>query len=231
MMKLATAVTTAYRPEVDYLHDTLQSIATAGFPAPVISRDGGVIMRGGRVVQGKKGGVQGAWKNTLRAVEFALKEQPTCDYLVLFQDDLKVARGCTDWLKRQLPRLREIEMAYLFTPKKIAEHLPGGWSFLGETYKKTIRLADSMLCSVFSRRVAELLIEDPPKADEPHMADFRLWQFAVAHHIQIWRFLPSLVQHTGVVSAIARADGTRAEMTEHRVAGEWVEDLTSGAWG
>lgn len=85
-MRISSAViTTAFR-KVDYLGETLESLRLAGFPDPDIFHD-----------DDEK--PIGAFRNWKRALRSMLHEDNYSDAILIFQDDIKVAKGLRGWIE------------------------------------------------------------------------------------------------------------------------------------
>ncbi len=85
-MRIASAVITTASRKADYLTATLESLRLAGFPDPDIFHDD----------DEKPIGPYRNWKRALRSM---LHEDSYSDAILIFQDDIQVARNLRDWFE------------------------------------------------------------------------------------------------------------------------------------
>ena len=83
-MRISTAVITTAVRKADYLTATLESLRLAGFADPQVFHDDEPM---------------GAYRNWKRALRGMLHEDSYSDGILIFQDDIQVARNLRDWFE------------------------------------------------------------------------------------------------------------------------------------
>lgn len=200
-MQIVSAVTTCPRQGVDYLPITLASLRNAGF-APEIIRDETLA---------------GSWPTLRRALAWLL-ERPA-EALVVFQDDIKVARDCREWLETQLWPGHEQEVGVVSLYTASVNHLRDGWFTADDL---PVWRPWGACALVFPRHSAEKLLADPTNRAFLCGSDTSIGTFCRRDNLRWWMHSPSMVEHIGAVSAVNPFD---VKLDEHRTAGKWCRDV------
>lgn len=177
---------TAPRP-VSYLPDTVLSIQKAGFADWKIFEDCNK---------------NGPLTNFRRSLEWGLCL--AAEFIVVFQDDIRVACGLKNWLTFELPTLQspDIGVISLFC---LGFQLPKrhGWHSL-KLWKKNgnIEPISGGCALVMSRTSARSFLDS--RWSGRRMLEMALADWCRDENKEFWRYHPSLVEHMGVVSSILK---------------------------
>jgi len=247
-MRWAVGVTTAPRGDEDYhremLAATLASIQEAGWPSVTLFAEPGDYylesQPGVYVLANRKR--LGAWPNFLFALGVLRAHVPTADYMLIFQDDVLVAKECRAWLECQLTdwnwsrnvplfgitHQRMILSLYTANATKLPNEEFRGWFAAEGRYRDPItqtNLDPNWLgvgaCAIaMPPTVADLLLADPPGKGELIKTDYHLSMFCIENNIPWIQHHPSPVSHRGKVSTLGM------KWNSARMEREWIEDLT-----
>lgn len=199
---LATAVITAPR-SVSTLSDTLKSITSAGFQAPIVfaepkselsSIDESLVVRNQTTL--------GNFRNWLNALRSIRTKFPNASGYVLFEDDVKVTPDLYDWLKYELWPF-ECSVVSLYTSSCYlsekhgwAARAMGGYRHFGSLgYVINPALTDVILDS---ETLKKHLKPDAPKRTK----DYILGDFFFSLGVRVAYHSPTLIEHTGETSSL-----------------------------
>lgn len=199
-MIIVSAVTTCPREGVDYLPDALDSICNAGFSVEIVRDDN----------------MAGSWW-VLREALKRLLERPAEAYCV-FQDDIRVAKGCRKWLESQLWPIPYWQVGVISLYTASTCHVRDGW-FSSEDMP--VVRAFGALGLVFPRHTAELVLSHKDKSMLTG-SDTTLAGLCHKHKRAWMNHSPSLIEHVGAVSAISPLG---PGLNENRTAGKWIDDV------
>lgn len=195
---MESAIITAPR-HVDYLTDTLASLRAADFN-PSIVRD---VRNDGP-------------NSTFRGALSFLLGTTRATSLAVFQDDLQAATGLSEWLDGlqwpEPPGKVACLSLYCSGPQTRSQ---SGWWKLDDPYDMRGALA-----TVWPWESAQAFLNDPPVFSGRTKTDMLIGKWAGLRGKSIWVHCPSLVQHTGEVSALSD-DG----LTEARMAMWFCDDV------
>ena len=203
-MNIASAVTTCPRPGgISYLESTLESLHDGGFE-PVVFDDREFT---------------GSWPNLRRALQGRFEARPDAEAIVVFQDDVRVARGLRGWLNDALwpAPVETIGVVSLYTATP--NHLRPGWFTLDDL---PVYRPYGALAFCFPRHAVELLLQKPANLAFKCGSDTSVATFCRNNKLSYWLHSPSLVEHVGEVSSIA---DVRGAMIPERCSGNFCEDV------
>lgn len=222
----SVGVTTCDRGKPDYTSDALVSMWMAGWSDVWMSYDGPTFLTEER--RGCELTVR-----TMATHELPIPLGPKVNFkfmlyhltsycepwVIVFQDDIRIAKGLSEWLERNLPGEGVVSL-YTSTP----HDGPDGWNEVclkpadGDPWPWRNCLgacAIAMPCDIAKRYV-----ENDPQPERTDRIGSSLGQFCHLHDIPFWTHSPSLVQHVGEVSAVRCHT-----LTPERVALRFCEDV------
>jgi len=240
-MQWATGLTTAPRGTPEYharlLLHTINSVQKAGWyditvfaePESCVSTlpDGVALHQNTKRL--------GSWPNFLHALAILQSDSPSADLYVIFQDDIWVAKGCREWLDRELKvghpsRLAETNDYILSLYTSHATRLPSlvGWFAATGRYRDPVarELLDPNwfgvgACAIALPRARVIdLLRNPPGLGCLTKTDYHLSEFCIDNDVLWLQHLPSLVSHRGKVSTL----GQKWSLARQERA--WISDLT-----
>lgn len=198
-----SAITTCPRRDADYLPGTLDSLRAAGFD-PYVCNDPALI---------------GPYPAFLIALGLLCKRSEAGDLLIVFQDDVRCAKGLAGWLEETtLPD----GVLSLYTSTN--QHIRPGWFPMDELPRFCPYGA---LGLAFRREVAVQLVDHPPCRGQKHGTENKVATFCIERKVKFWMFSPSLLQHIGEVSMTGDPRG----LIPDRVAGQFCEDVAALSHG
>lgn len=221
---LTVGVTTCMRgDDHPYFQSTLRSIREAGFFIDVLQGDGDcepltsfAASFGVEAVCGRYGPLLGPKPTFKKCVYQLLQSQR--ENVLIFQDDINVAKGCCDWLMQDIPD--GIWSLYCATP--LDRH--DGWRRLDLTPREGDRFPwqNSLgACAIgMDRSTAELWLQHDPEFRNAACIGASLGRFCHLREIPFSVHAPSLVHHTGAISCC----GTRT-LTPDRMEARFCEDV------
>jgi hypothetical protein len=226
-MKLASFVVTCNRPQPTLL-ETLASLRDAGFGGPTLVCEPGTVLPyipGGHFAMTSHVHM-GPWGALRKAIEIGLGPPLDAEWIVQFQDDIKLAAGTRDWLISEIDsgRLDGCGAASLYCNSAHSDEAIAG----GETGWITIppddlpRRAYGALALVFSAESARMLLADPPNPTQKIRCDLNVGTFCKLTGRNFLVHCPSLCQHCGTTS-VAHPTG---ELNYLRTAKHFVTDVS-----
>ena len=239
IMRIAVGVTTAPRPETSYLVRTIESIDEAGFNDVQIFADSPpndirnellpfIGVHRSDLPVGQR---LGSYKNWKRALETILDNRPDCEWYLIFQDDVRVAKGLQGWLETQLTETTHgtTGVGSLFClPFQVPEQR--GWHCL-KLHDGSNYLPISGACALLiPQSKARSLLQF--RWDSLTMVDLAIGHWCHDSGLRYWRHFPSLVEHVGIVSSIdvqRKVTGTLI-LPECRKAAEFCDDCDNLVW-
>lgn len=210
----------------DYIAASLQSVQEAGWNRITMSWDGPVPRRIYTSDRMKIYHVRAHYipvplgpKVNLKAAFDALMR--TCDepWLVVFEDDILVARGLRGWLENNLPGEGVVSLYTSTTHdgndgwKKIA--LEPAWDD-PQPWRNNL----GACALAMPRDVAMKYIMHDPQRERTDRVGSSIGQFCHRYGIPFWVHNPSLVQHVGAISCIRNNS-----LTPERVAARFCKDV------
>ncbi len=191
-MRIITAVITARRPKPT-LSATLESLARAGLPAPVVYVD---VARDGCYVNWRRAacGTLAQW------VDYG---RPVNTWAAVFEDDIEVAVSAMHYLSGVQHRRSVVS---LYTAAH--NHSSGaGWHEITDLP----RLASGALAIMMPMELMHTFMQSPPRPEWRDRTDHAIGLFCRATSTRWFTHSPSLVRHTAVEyenSALADPGGT-----------------------
>jgi len=225
-MRVATAITTAPRA-VSYLQKTLRSISSAGFDIDLIAADCGKYIVEGDIPVLCSDVRLGSQGNFLAALDVLL----TCDVeaILVFEDDIRVARGLRKWLDTALwpDDPDEIGAISLYTPSQDHFGLSGWFRYdltPTDMDKAPFRRL-SGACAYLMPFKSALRYARECRFDRKLTRDRAMAQWCQNAGLGYIAHTPSLVEHIGAVSAVRE---TVACTRQARIFVEDVEEMRIG---
>ena len=182
----------------------------------------------------------GPWPNFLVALASLRREHPNEDYYAIFQDDIRVAKGCRRWLEMELssgwPRQHDEQFILsLYTScatKRGTASTGYGWFRSAGRYRDPVTdsnvdpnwLGVGACAIVLPRGVADRLLAVNPGSGCITKTDYHLSNFCIDEGLPWIQYYPSLVSHRGTISTL----GQKWNRARHEAA--WVSDLTTPPW-
>jgi hypothetical protein len=162
---------------------------------------------------------RGSWPMLREALRLLL-ERGAHDALIVFQDDIVVAKGLFAWLEETLwPADPEtIGCVSLYTAGANSRE-ENGW-YTSDDLPNFKPWGACGLC--FPRRSAELLLANPPNKALMSCSDASVATFCRMNELNFWMHSPSLVQHIGETSSLGI--GNTRGITEDRCASRFCVD-------
>lgn len=234
-MKWSVGITTAPRAE-SYLDETIASIKVAGWPHPIVFAEpqSELWVNGPNASSVQHQVRLGPWGNFLFTLNFmlasAMRDGNHVDRLLIFQDDVLVARNCREWLERELAFPLPWHIMSLYTSN--ATVLPcedfRGWFNAHGRYRTPGELKDVDpnwfgvgACAIaMTPDMAIGLLHDPPGKGELTKADYHLSTFCIENGVNWLQHHPSPVRHIGRVSTLGMKPNWAREERE------WMEDAS-----
>lgn len=193
---IRSAVTTCPRRDADYLPGTLDSLRAAGFD-PYVCNDPALI---------------GPYPAFLNALGLLCKRSEPEDMLIVFQDDLRCAKGLAGWLDWQfLPD--GVLSLYCSTNQNVRP----GW-FPAEELPRFCPYG--ALGLAFPREIAVQLVANPIRGSN-HGTENKVHSWCLRERVKLYLHSPSMLQHIGEVCTTGDPRG----LIPDRVAGQWCEDV------
>lgn len=209
-MHISAAVTTCPR-EVDYLPQTLESLRAAGFEYPLVIRDGRPTL-----------GPKATFKRALWSLRGA-------EWMLIFQDDIMVARGLRSWLEQQhASRWWEehtpaVLSLYCSAPQDSHDD---GWRRLNlepQTWDAAPWMRSLGACALLLHEsIATGFLAHDPQQGRADRIGGALGQFCYEKNVPFYVHSPSLVQHIGDVSV-----RNGVQITAERRAARFCDDVRS----
>ena len=226
----AVAVTTCRRPEgVSYLGQALRSIRDAGFEVWTVVVDGPELVP--RPAPNDLAAAvepcdfqMGPKLCFKRALSSLLEE--AVQWLIVFQDDVQVARGLRGWLEGP-DNLPDDGVCSLYCSETLGANDAGydaWWRLnLTPTDERPQPWYGSLgACALMLRpAVAEMFLEEDPQMGRTDRIGAALGEFCYKQGIPFWVHSPSLVEHVGEVSV-----NGKMPMTPERTAGRFCSDVS-----
>ena len=235
-VKIASAVITSPRP-VSYLIGTVRSLQQAGFTDVTIFADSpqneicsellpfiGVQRTESKIKERTGPVAMFRW-----ALQHMLESENTLrhDLLIVFQDDIRVARGLKAWIQNEWERFDPaVGVISLFC---LPFQLPNnpGWHKLRLVGKDRKAEPISGACALaMPRRSAERFLEESQWSSRT-MIDLAVAEWCRQFNMDYLRHHPSLVEHIGAISAIdprRQVDGTLEQVDKVRRAAEFCDN-------
>lgn len=205
-MRFHVAVTTAPR-KVEYLPQTLDSLTDAGFRNIAVVRDTEDA---------------GPWPTFKKALRSLLNYAKPEDWLVVFQDDVRVSRGLSGWLTEHVPCDREWDdvacvSLYCAGPNHQTDY--AGWHQYNLTDRRWVK-AYGACGLMMPADSAQLMLDDNPRPENRSKTDMNVAEWCAGRGLSYLFHSPSLVQHIGAQSTLHSVG-----LTKHRKASHFVEDV------
>lgn len=195
----AVAVTAAPRPHGSTLAGTVDSLAAAGFPAPIVFAEPGADTDAvlGKALVAPNREPLGAWNNWLHALRTLVEAHPEAHAFLLVQDDVQVCRGLRDYLSKTLwpEPVEKIAVCSAYTCGQ-NRAVNRGWHNRTDG-QHTVGALLWTIPPAAARRILSELSDKYPKSPEEKRIDMRVGRWARNRGLHIWNHTPSLAQHTG----------------------------------
>lgn len=209
-MEAAATVTTTKRDQRFhvYIYDTLLSLDTAGFSRVRVFDDEMKI----------------GCNRTYRAALRDLLDNCDNEAVIVFQDDLLVAKGLKAYVDRmEWPApVEQMGVVSLYCAGPHAKPDRGLWRFpLSADDSESWAKVYGALAFVWPRAAAEKFLADPPAVMGRSLCDQLIGAWCAKNDLQMWVHSPSLIQHIGKVSSFGPVDS----LTKYRVATDFVENI------
>lgn len=225
----AVGVITAPRP-IYTLPETLSSLHAAGWEGPAVFAELGAITSvvdrdSGKTIEypylevhrDEAPGCYRNWRFALRCILNGLKTLPggfdPPDFILLCEDDIRVAKGTKEYLEKHRPPRDGILSLYAAAPNH-SEKV--GWNRLFNLPRGVY----GALAIMMTPAIAEKFLAAAPHPEWAHMTDLAIGLFCRDNKIPFYCHSPSLAQHFGHVSTFSDPGGIDAA----RQAKVWVQD-------